>query len=182
MSKEIDIAQRIAVTAAAALQRLRDGDLPIDVLPDYDAVVEGVIQMQHTHMKKLHDTAAAAQRITQAAKYRATYLDGYKREFSDHEFTVPEDLFPVLIEHGFIDQSWHNDACPSFTQEGLLIRIWVHDAATHPRYAVQRTDADLNPLPGSGMELTCSTPDEVVAAILAFTVELATAIKKEMAQ
>lgn len=41
-------------------------------------------------------------------------------EFPEHD---PADLPPMPA--GFEDTSWHNDMCPSATNEALGIRVWV---------------------------------------------------------
>lgn len=50
------------------------------------------------------------------------------------------------IPHGWIDQSWRNDACPSFRLPGALV-AWIdfadptqRDAPSQPRFALCRTD------------------------------------------
>jgi hypothetical protein len=44
----------------------------------------------------------------------------FRSEFDDY----PACLMPVLPT-GFIDTSWHNDACPSFTHEAARLVLWV---------------------------------------------------------
>jgi hypothetical protein len=44
----------------------------------------------------------------------------YKNEFPD----MPDADMPVM-PYGFYDSSWHNDACPSYANEMLGLRIWI---------------------------------------------------------
>lgn len=44
----------------------------------------------------------------------------YLREFPDFG---PLD---IAIPPGFVDTSWHNDACPSWTHEGLGLKLWIN--------------------------------------------------------
>lgn len=68
----------------------------------------------------------------------------YRTEFPDFDpATMP------AIPAGFEDESWHNDACPSFHHEGLRLTIWVdyadpqhRDSADSTRFALIRTDEE----------------------------------------
>lgn len=46
----------------------------------------------------------------------------YQTEFPD----FPAADMPALPDGcGFVDTSWHNDACPSFTSDEIGLTIWV---------------------------------------------------------
>lgn len=65
----------------------------------------------------------------------------YRTEFPDF---APETM--PAIPAGFIDDSWHNDACPSFFHPGLRLRIFIDyaEAAERelegPRFCLGRDD------------------------------------------
>jgi hypothetical protein len=44
----------------------------------------------------------------------------YLKEFPDYDDEVPLDRFP-----GFVDQSWHNDTCPSFFNQALAMTFYA---------------------------------------------------------
>ena len=44
----------------------------------------------------------------------------FRQEFSDY----PVEDMPAIPE-GFVDQSWHNDTCPSFVNEALGVQLFV---------------------------------------------------------
>jgi hypothetical protein len=46
---------------------------------------------------------------------------GYMREFNSEDYMVPE----FLLQDKWEDTSWHNDACPSFENHDLKLRVWV---------------------------------------------------------
>lgn len=50
-------------------------------------------------------------------------MPDYRTEFPD--FALPND---VAIPAGFVDASWHNDACPSWVHAGLGLRLWISEA------------------------------------------------------
>jgi hypothetical protein len=41
------------------------------------------------------------------------------------EFPTFDAASLPAIPADFVDTSWHNDACPSFTNEALNLRVWV---------------------------------------------------------
>jgi hypothetical protein len=45
----------------------------------------------------------------------------YQSEFPDFR----SEWIPQLPE-GFVDTSWHNDACPSFTDDVLGLVVWIN--------------------------------------------------------
>ncbi len=47
----------------------------------------------------------------------------YKLEFNQKDFTIPAFLF----EDPWIDQSWHNDAAPSFFHPEYRLVVWVFE-------------------------------------------------------
>lgn len=65
----------------------------------------------------------------------------YKTEFPELG-ELPEAA--ILAGMGFSDQSWHNDTCPNFVHESMMIRVWVEAAEIqnredefYPRYCVE---------------------------------------------
>lgn len=46
----------------------------------------------------------------------------YQTEFPDFP---PADMPALPDGLGFVDTSWHNDACPSFTSDEVGLTIWV---------------------------------------------------------
>ena len=50
----------------------------------------------------------------------------YKVEFNQADYNIPA----FLLEAPWEDESWHNDACPSFVNRERRIKIWVE--ATSP--------------------------------------------------
>lgn len=87
----------------------------------------------------------------------------WQEEFGD-EYQVPV----WTAQPGVEDQSWHNDACPSFWVPGTEIRLWVyHPDATlrefwplAERFAFSRVDKKEG---GPVDELTLETNDEGIA-------------------
>lgn len=69
----------------------------------------------------------------------------YKTEF-------PHFILDVTIPDGFADQSWHNNACPSFEKQlpdGQYLIIWVdyadpkdRDYSQFPRFSIDLHDTD----------------------------------------
>ena len=68
------------------------------------------------------------------------------REFPDYDVTT----LPVIPE-GFVDSSWHNDACPSFTKGNLQLFVDYADPAMReteyggkdsPRFVLIQEDAE----------------------------------------
>lgn len=64
-------------------------------------------------------------------------------EFPDYDGCVP-DLGPDWVE-----DSWHNDACPSFSCDAIRLRLWVdyvdpakREFTALPRYTLHRIDED----------------------------------------
>ena len=47
-------------------------------------------------------------------------MTSFKVEFPDY----PAGDLPTLPA-GFVDQSWHNDACPSFVNEALKVQLYI---------------------------------------------------------
>ena len=70
----------------------------------------------------------------------------YKIEFFSEldKITIP----PFLTQDPWVDQSWHNDACPSFFHPGCEIVVWVdYDAIEHRDYdrckfTINKVDVD----------------------------------------
>jgi hypothetical protein len=64
------------------------------------------------------------------------------------EFPDYGPLADIRFPNGFVDTSWHNDACPSI--EGFGLRIWLDYAeperremgSEHPRFTVVQLDAE----------------------------------------
>ena len=57
-------------------------------------------------------------------------LPMWRSEFPS-DFAVPCEI-EALVENGvLIDQSWHNDTCPSFQMRGTEIVLWID----HPEIA-----------------------------------------------
>jgi hypothetical protein len=70
----------------------------------------------------------------------------YQTEFPDYTDALP------ALPAGFVDTSWHNDSCPSFTHDGLKLRIAIDyvDAAKRemgdgPRFYVTEEGHDYTP-------------------------------------
>jgi len=89
----------------------------------------------------------------------------YLAEFPDFR---PQDM--PAIPKGFVDTSWHNDACPSFTSDQYGLTIWVDYADptkreygdTHPRFIVNSQDHGVET---SGPSLATDDWNEVLAFI-----------------
>ena len=71
----------------------------------------------------------------------------FRMEFPD--FPV-EDM--PQIPAGFEDWSWHNDACPSFTDESRRLRLWIdyrepekRDLAGAHRFMLTRLTSERDP-------------------------------------
>ena len=47
-------------------------------------------------------------------------MTSFRTEFPDY----PVEDMPTLPQ-GWVDQSWHNDACPSFISEALGLTLWI---------------------------------------------------------
>lgn len=69
----------------------------------------------------------------------------YKTEFNAKEHAeVPYRLRRKV--DGWVDTSWHNDACPSFVNTKLDLRVWIGDIAKEActdLYTVQRESVDM---------------------------------------
>ena len=50
----------------------------------------------------------------------------YKTEFPDFDYELP-------VIPGFVDQSWHNDVCPSLVNEELDVILWCDYADASKR-------------------------------------------------
>lgn len=61
--------------------------------------------------------------LLDAVKGTVTATPSYRVEFPEF---LAEDI-PAMPE-GFVDQSWHNDSCPSFRHEGAELTIYVEAA------------------------------------------------------
>lgn len=64
----------------------------------------------------------------------------YSAEFNMNNHTVPSF---ITSEHGWEDNSWHNDVCPKFFNEKLNLCLWVGDNEkkhTENLYSVQLFD------------------------------------------
>ncbi|CCD94659.1 hypothetical protein BRAO375_3660053 [Bradyrhizobium sp. ORS 375] len=81
------------------------------------------------------------------------------REFPGY----PADTLPALPA-GFVDSSWRNDACPSFDNAALCLRIWCdhpdpsqREFPSNARFCVSET------LPnGESRDLVCSDDWQLV--------------------
>ena len=74
--------------------------------------------------------------------------------YSLHKVEFPEsELYPITIptwlrEEPWVDQSWHNDACPSFFHPGSKIVVWVnydkeeHRECSLGKFYVNSVDVD----------------------------------------
>jgi hypothetical protein len=104
---------------------------------------------------------------------KATHLTAgsyWKDEFPDME-----GLGILNMPWGFIDSSWHNDACPRFEKKllsGNTIEVWIdyaerskRDRPDAPRYAVLHRDGDDN-ADGETAELFASEDGEQMLAYL----------------
>jgi hypothetical protein len=68
----------------------------------------------------------------------------YAIEFPDFDAATDAQ---ALIAAGFTDTSWRNDACPSFTREGMCVFVDYLDASRRefaecPRIVVKTDDLD----------------------------------------
>lgn len=180
MSAMQDIAQRIAATACAALQDIKDGkefptDNYIQIHGDIGALFYErnnvlIAEMQTAMTEAVFNPEERAQLAEIEEKQKKSLqpdlIGTYAREFPDAEYEIPADILALLSEHGFIDQSWHNDISPSFTKEATRIRLWVKPTTEEERFIVELTDADGNPLDGDeSVEISCRTCAQVREAM-----------------
>ena len=68
--------------------------------------------------------------------------------FADEFPDFPAADFPAAIPDGFVDSSWHNDACPSLASDELNLQIFI-----------DYTDLQKREFPDSGERFTVSTLD-----------------------
>ncbi len=61
----------------------------------------------------------------------------WHEEFDANDYTIPHELLAALGAKGWIDTSWHNDVCPSFSTKDNTLRIWV-DAENPARREIPR--------------------------------------------
>lgn len=75
----------------------------------------------------------------------------WRKEFPSY----PVEAMPA-IPHGWIDVSWHNDACPRFVIPSLCVSIWIDwpDPADREaggkRFIVNVCDPDTHEMPDDG--------------------------------
>lgn len=97
----------------------------------------------------------------------------YQAEFPD----FPDADLPAILD-SFVDTSWHNDICPSFTSDALGLTIFTDyaDAAKREfpdtkRFTVQTQDHGVET---SGPSLDTDDWAEVLAFVAARTLKLET--------
>lgn len=49
----------------------------------------------------------------------------YWREEFAPDFDIPKRVEDLILEGRLVDESWHNDACPSFSRPGSEARLWI---------------------------------------------------------
>lgn len=55
------------------------------------------------------------------------FINDYLEVLEHYEVEFPDfGKLDVEIPEGFDDISWHNDVCPSWTNEKQTLRIWIH--------------------------------------------------------
>lgn len=75
----------------------------------------------------------------------------WRDEFGE-EFAVPQEVVEMVDDGRLTDESWHNDACPSFTArraDGKQVRLWVDHpdpqmremGSEWPRFGLQVEDS-----------------------------------------
>jgi hypothetical protein len=75
-----------------------------------------------------------------AEKFYDSHYRDLVENYSLHKIEFFNDLDkitipPFLTQEPWVDQSWHNDACPSFFHPGCKIVVWVdYDVVEHRDY------------------------------------------------
>lgn len=125
------------------------------------------------HFRQLATTAARAGHHQDAHDYRCIVdrmnktLPLWLREHTD---AYDPDVERVLLNCGFVDESWHNDVCARFTRnrdDGRTACIWVdhidpaqREVTTSTRYSVCFYDAD-----GNADDTDTLNTDDIAAAL-----------------
>jgi hypothetical protein len=80
-----------------------------------------------------------------AEKFYDSHYRDLVENYSLHKIEFPESKqYPItiptwLLEEPWVDQSWHNDACPSFFHPGCKIVVWVnYDKVEHRECCLQK--------------------------------------------
>jgi len=117
-------------------------------------------------------TAEIIRRGKVAAGDRSVMTDGEKLRYPPPPCAVAfKDFNPVTlpaIPAGFVDSSWKNDICPSFSNEALNLKIWVDFEDTALREFADGTRFHVTDLDGctSGVnDLDTDSWDEVLAFV-----------------
>ena len=76
------------------------------------------------------------------------YIEKYTHSY-EHKGALDDINVSLILDCGFSDVSWHNDAMPSFVNADESIRVWCDYAdpderefQDYPRFAVWSTDPD----------------------------------------
>ncbi len=95
----------------------------------------------------------------------------YAREFPEPEYAIDQSILLRLSLMGFTDQSWHNDAVPSFQNDKARMRIWIGPLEDSDKvtYSLSRVEADGAHVDDEYCDdTTFDTFDEAVEHMLAF--------------
>lgn len=95
----------------------------------------------------------------------------YRAEFPDF---APADM--PAIPGGFLDTSWHNDVCPSFTSDAIGLTLWIDYAnpedREHPSWSRFRLESQDHGVETGEYALDTDDIADVYAAIAERTATL----------